>query len=113
MNRTQTITLADGRKVRTATKADLAHLRAIHNAHENWKISAWILHKEWPMVVGRIGYSGTKTHRITTTVVNINGELVLTSAWSVCGSQRFGSGLSIHTDTRPVDCKKCLPKGGK
>lgn len=105
--RTKTITLKDGRTARFMTKNDIAYLRQLEMDHESWRVRDWMLHTEYPMITGRIGFSGTKNHKITTTIVNINGELVLKNAWSICGSQRFGSGMAIHENPATVDCKKC------
>jgi hypothetical protein len=58
-------------------------------------------------VNGRIGYSGTKTHRLAASwIPAANGDKVIIDAYSYCGSQRFGSGLSI-TFAETVTCKKC------
>jgi hypothetical protein len=61
------------------------------------------------MVYGSIGYDGKKTHRFFAYYININGENVIVSLASHCGSQAYKSGLSanLQMTKEQVTCKKC------
>ena len=63
-------------------------------------------------VYGCIGYSGTKVHRFVASYININGENIVVSLSSHCGSQSYGSGLgvSFNYSEEQVTCQKCKPK---
>jgi hypothetical protein len=63
-------------------------------------------------VYGSIGYSGTKVHRFVASYLIINGENVIVSLSSMCGSQSYGSGLGVNLDytEEQVTCGKCKPK---
>ncbi len=63
-------------------------------------------------VYGSIGYSGTKVHRFVASYIKINGENVIVSLSSLCGSQSYGSGLGLNLNYTEdqVTCQKCKPK---
>ena len=58
---------------------------------------------------GYIGIAGKKTHKFTASYININGENVIISLSSACGSQSYKSGLSSNLEMAndQVTCKKC------
>lgn len=61
------------------------------------------------IVCGSIGYAGSKIHRMVAEYININGENVIISLSSLCGSQSYKSGLGINLNysQEHITCKKC------
>ena len=58
---------------------------------------------------GYIGIDGKKIHKFCASYININGENVIISLSSSCGSQSYKSGCASNLEmTREqVTCKKC------
>ena len=61
------------------------------------------------IVYGLIGHTGSKIHRFFAHYININGENIIVSLSSYCGSQHYKSGLSsnLKMTKDQITCKKC------
>ncbi len=64
------------------------------------------------ILTARVGYSGTKTHRVHASVmVSGNpkrlGEAVVLAGGTSCGSQRWGSGSAMLPVGTPITCERC------
>ena len=56
---------------------------------------------------GGIGY-GSKTHQFRVVGKIVNDTLYVASCLSLCGSEKYNSGLHLHSDQEMiVNCKKC------
>lgn len=57
-------------------------------------------------ISGKIGF-GEKVHLFRASFIKLNGENVIVSANSTCGSQSYKSGAFALEDRVAVTCKKC------
>lgn len=60
-------------------------------------------------ITGYIGWSGKKIHKLSIYAVDTPEGLGIVDAESLCGSQRWGSGLKLTTcdDMQTVNCQRC------
>lgn len=65
------------------------------------------LQKDYRMLTGMIGHTGTKIHRLQTELITINDEKVIYDCYSLCGSQRMSSSSRIVETEIEVNCKRC------
>jgi len=58
------------------------------------------------IVYGNIG-RGDKTHKLLADYLPLNGENVIISYYSICGSESYKSISFINLDASSCNCKKC------
>ena len=61
-------------------------------------------------LVGMIGHTGKKVHKYEVYAYEKNGEMVIVSASSHCGSAKFNSAVLLSFDESKITCSKCLNK---
>ena len=92
--------------LRLKTKKDILPTQLNNQSWMQW-FEQWGGKNE--VVYGTIGHTGTKVHTFVASYLNLNGENIIISLSSLCGSQTWKSGLSLNlTYTQDkVTCKKC------
>lgn len=95
--------------LRLKTKKDILPTQLNNQSWMEW-FEQWGGKRE--VVYGTIGYTGTKVHMFVASYMNLNGENVIISLSSHCGSQCYGSGLAVNFNYTidQITCKKCTPK---
>tara|TARA_R100001143_G_C3308283_1_gene108945 strand:+ start:179 stop:544 length:366 start_codon:yes stop_codon:yes gene_type:complete len=90
--------------------------------HEEWRKSFNVEYDAWLIdngigreaIVGKVG-NGAKVHRLIARTQIINGEVIVRSIASCCGSQKWSlrgtSRLMAFADDHPITCKKCEKQG--
>lgn len=113
------------RKIRRELEAQYqalsSHMKSQGRPYEE-RHGAWIArleelgytYNDEDTVLGAVGYSGTKTHKIRVSYITHkeSGKSIITHAYSRCGSQKWTpsgrSGLSILSgDPSECTCTKC------
>ena len=94
-------------QARPAMAREITAIRAYRNEHPEGDDALAFHQITMPGKIGR----GTKVHSFDCYACEWKGELLVTAAYSYCGSQRFSSGgfsgLRIMPHGTEITCQKC------